>query len=81
MENNEMKPWLDASLLRCSKCGRFYVDVSWYVAEMESDIGYGYCGTEFSSKKNAKDRIMLGFQIDENEKVQNMKILERLKLE
>ena len=76
-----MKAWLDVAVLRCPNCARYYVDASWYVVEMESDIECGNCRTEFNSNKNAKDRIMLEFQIDENGKMQNVKIAERLKLE
>jgi len=81
MVDNRMKAWLDVSLLRCPNCGHYYVDASWYVVEMESDIECGYCGTEFNSKKNTKDRVMLEFQIDEDEKVQNVKVVEHVKLE
>jgi hypothetical protein len=49
--------------------------------EMESDIQCGKCGTEFNSKKNAKDRVMLEFQINEEGKMQEAKILEHLKIE
>jgi hypothetical protein len=76
-----MKTWLDVTLLRCPKCGRYYVDASWYVVEMESDIDCGSCGTEFNSKKNAKDRAILEFQMDKNGKMQKVKISEHLKLE
>jgi len=76
-----MKAWLDVALLRCPNCGHYYVDASWYVVEMESDIECGNCGTDFNSKKNARDRAMLEFQIDKNGKMQNVKIAEHLKLE
>ncbi|MGB9740180.1 MAG: hypothetical protein ACP5IM_01510 [Candidatus Bathyarchaeia archaeon] len=76
-----MKAYLDATVLRCPKCGHFYVDASWYVVEMESDIECGYCGEEFNSKKNATDRVMLEFQIGNNGKMQKAKITEHLKLE
>ena len=76
-----MKAWLDVALLRCPDCGHYYVDASWYVIEMESDIECGQCGAEFNSKKNAKDRAILEFQIDENGKIQMMKIPKHLKLE
>lgn len=76
-----MKAWLDATVLRCPNCGHYYVDASWYVQEMESDIQCGYCETEFNSKKNATDRVMLKFLIDENGKMQKVKIDEHLKLE
>jgi len=69
------------SVLHCPNCGHFYVDASWYVVEMESDIECGRCGTEFNSKRNATDRVMLEFQVDENGKVEKVKIAEYLKLE
>jgi len=76
-----MKAYLDLSVLRCPNCGYFYVDASWYVVEMESDIECGRCGTEFNSKKNVTDRVMLEFQVDENGKMEKAKIAEHLKLE
>jgi transcription elongation factor Elf1 len=76
----KMKAWLDVALLRCPNCGHYYVDASWYVVEMESDIECGYCGTEFNSKKNATDRAMLEFQLDENGKMQKVNIAEHLNL-
>jgi len=48
--------------------------------EMESDIECGQCGTEFNSKKNAQDRIMLEFEVDENGKMLKVKISDHLKL-
>jgi transcription elongation factor Elf1 len=72
---------LDVAVFRCPNCGHYYVDASWYVVEMESDIECGRCGTEFNSKKNATDRAMFEFQIDENGKMQNAKIAEHSKLE
>jgi hypothetical protein len=77
----EMKAWLDVALLRCPKCGRYYVDASWYVVEMESDIECGHCGIEFNSKKNATDRAMLEIQLNENKKMQKVNIAEHLNLE
>jgi DNA-directed RNA polymerase subunit RPC12/RpoP len=76
-----MKAWLDAAVIQCPNCGHYYMDASWYVIEMESDIECGNCGREFNSKKNATDRVMLEFEIDENGKMQNAKILEHLRLE
>ena len=75
----EMKGWLDVAVLRCPRCGRYYVDASWYVMEMESDIECGGCRAEFNSKENATDHIMLEFQIGESGKTQNVKIADRLK--
>ena len=77
----EMKAWLDVALLRCPKCGYYYVDASWYVVGMESDIECGHCGTEFNSKKNATDRAMLEFQLDENGKMQKVNIAKHINLE
>jgi len=75
-----VKAWLDVAVLRCPNCGRYYVDASWYVVEMESDIECGSCSTEFNSKKNATDRVMLEFQIDGSGKMQNVKIAKHIKL-
>jgi hypothetical protein len=77
----EMKAWLDVALLRCPNCGHYYVDASWYVVEMESDIECGRYGTEFNSKKNATDRAMLEFKLDENGKMKKVNIAEHLNLE
>ncbi|HDD70015.1 hypothetical protein CW707_00170 [Candidatus Bathyarchaeota archaeon] len=76
-----MKTWLDIAVLRCPHCGHYYVDASWYVIEMESDIQCGRCKKEFNSRKNATDRILLECQIDENGKLQNVKIAKTLKLD
>jgi transcription elongation factor Elf1 len=77
----EIKAWLDVALLRCPNCGHYYVDASWYVVEMESDIECGRCGTKFNSKKNATDRAMLEFKLDENGKMKKVNIAEHLNLE
>jgi len=77
----KMKAWVDVALLRCPNCGHYYVDASWYVVEMESDIECGHCRIEFNSKKNAIDRAMLKFQVDENGKMQKVNIVKHLKLE
>lgn len=76
-----MNAWLDVALLRCPNCGRYYVDASWYVIEMESDITCGKCGIEFNSKKNVLDRALLKFKIDRQGKMQNTNIMKHLKLE
>jgi hypothetical protein len=49
--------------------------------EMEAAIECGQCGIEFSSKNNAKDHAVLEFQVDEDGKMQNVKISDHLKLE
>ena len=76
-----MKAWLDVAVLRCPNCGHYYVDASWYVVEMESDVECGECGTTFNSKKNATGRVMLEFQIDEDKKMRKVEITQDLKLE
>jgi len=76
-----MKAWFDVSVLRCPSCGHYYVDASWYVVEMESDIECGGCGREFNSKRNATDRAMLEIQIDKNGKMQDVEITKHIKLE
>ncbi|MEM3609132.1 MAG: hypothetical protein QXV87_02140 [Candidatus Bathyarchaeia archaeon] len=76
-----MKVWLDVTAIRCPNCGQFYVDASWYVVEIGSDIECGNCGAEFNSKKNAVDRVMLEYEIGEDGKIKDVKIAEHLKLE
>jgi len=75
-----MKAWLDVAIVRCPNCGHYYVDASWYVVEMESDIECGRCGVDFNSKRNATDRIMFEFEIDENGRMQEVRIAEHLSL-
>lgn len=75
-----MKAWLDVTVLQCPNCRHYYVDASWYVLEMESDIQCGECGKEFNSKKNAKDRAMLKFEIDEEGKIEKVEIAKHLRL-
>lgn len=77
----EMKAWLDAAVLRCPNCGRHYIEASWYVLEMESDIECGECGKEFNTKKNATDRALLEFQINEEGRIQKVDIAKHLKIE
>jgi uncharacterized Zn-finger protein len=80
MELFGMKVWLDVALVCCPRCGHYFVDASWYVVEMESDIECGYCGIEFNSVKNATDRAMLEFELDEDGKMQRVKIVKHLNL-
>lgn len=75
----EMNAWLDVTVMRCPNCGRYYVEASWYVMEMESDIECGECGKEFNSKRNALDRALLEFQVDENGKIRKVAIAKRLR--
>lgn len=73
-----MKTWLDVAVLRCPNCGRLYVEASWYVVEMESDIECGECGEEFNSKKNMLSRTLLEFHLDENGKIQSVHVSKHL---
>jgi len=63
------KAWLDVSVFRCPRCGRYYVDASWYAVELESDIECGSCHEVFNTKRQMTDRVMLEFKIDEKGKV------------
>ena len=58
------KAWLDVSVFRCPRCGRCYVDASWDVVELESDIECGSCHEVFNTKNQVTDRVMLKFKID-----------------
>ncbi len=69
-----MNAYLDAAVMRCPKCGKVYVDASWYLIELESDIQCNVCGTEFNSKNNTTDRVLLEFEVDEKGKMQNVKV-------
>jgi len=74
------KAWLDVSVLRCPRCGRYYVDASWYVVELESDIECGSCHEVFNTKKQLTDRIMLKFKIDGEGKVLEAEVAEHIPL-
>jgi len=66
---NKRNAWLDVSVIQCPNCRRYYADASWYVAEIGADIECGTCHTTFNTKKNATDRVMLSFGIDEEGRV------------
>jgi hypothetical protein len=72
--------WLDVSVFRCPQCGRCYVDVSWYVVELESDIECGSCHEVFNTKNQVTDRIMLKFKIDLEGKVLEAEVAEHIPL-
>ncbi|HLE74654.1 MAG TPA: hypothetical protein VI864_01230 [Candidatus Bathyarchaeia archaeon] len=73
-----MNVWLDVAVVRCPNCGNHYVDASWYVIELESDIQCGRCQTEFNGKDNTTDRVLLEFAVDDVGKMQNARIAEHL---
>ncbi len=70
--------WLDISVTRCPDCGTRYVEASWFVASLGSDLECGKCGRSFNSKKNATDRVMLKFKLDEGGKVKDAEVVEHL---
>jgi len=74
------KGWLDVSVFKCPRCGRYYVDASWYVIELESDIECGGCHEVFNTKKQLTDRVMLNFTIDEEGKVLEAEVAEHIPL-
>jgi len=71
--------WLDVSIFQCPGCGRYYADASWYAIELESDIECGSCHKMFNAKKQATDRAMLQFEIDERGKALGVDITEHIK--
>ena len=72
--------WMDVTIIQCPKCKRYYAEVSWYVMEMESDIQCADCGTEFNSRKYAKDRAIIEFEIDSKEQMQTVKLCKHFKV-
>jgi len=72
------KAWLDVSIIRCPNCGRYYVDASWYVVELESDIECGNCHEVFNTKKQLTDRVILEFKINEKGKGLEAKVIEHV---
>lgn len=67
---------LDVSVIRCPKCEKFYVDASWYVSEIGSDIECSVCKRVFNSKKHLSDRVLVQFDLDENGKVRKVNLSE-----
>ena len=74
------KAWLDVSVFRCPGCGRCYVDASWYVVELESDIECGSCHEVFNTKNQVTDRVMLKFKIDVDGKFLEAEVAEHIPL-
>jgi len=72
--------WLDVSVFRCPRCGRCYVDASWYVVELESDIECGSCHEVFNTKKQVTDRVMLEFKIGAKGRILETKVAEHIPL-
>jgi len=75
---SELKAWLDIAVIQCPRCGRYYADASWYVIEMGADIECGTCHTDFNTKRQLKDRIMLELKIDKNGKVVDAEVARHL---
>jgi len=74
------KAWLDVSVFRCPRCGRCYVDASWYVVELESDIECGSWREVFNTKNHVTDRVMLEFKIGEGGKVLEAEVAKHIPL-
>jgi len=70
--------WLDVSVIRCPSCGQYFVDTSWYVVELESDIECGGCHKTFNTKKQLTDRVMLEFKVDEKGKMLEAKLTKHI---
>jgi len=73
--------WLDVTIMRCPRCGRYYADASWYAIEMESDMECNECGEVFNSKKQAVDRVLVEFEINKEGKAADARINMHLSLE
>jgi len=69
---------LDVCVTRCPECGKFYVDASWYVAEIGSDIECGACGHAFNTKKHLADRVLVQFVVSEGGKVEAVNLSKHL---
>ncbi len=61
--------YLDVTMIRCPECGKLYVDASWYILDMESDIECGICGREFNTKDNIVKRILLKITLEEEGRI------------
>lgn len=72
------KAWLDVSVFLCPSCGRHFVDASWYVIELESDIECGSCHEMFNSQRQLTDRVMLEFKINNEGKALEAKLTRHL---
>ncbi len=57
--------YLDVTLIRCPNCGKLYIDASWYILDMESDIECGICGKEFNTKENIVKRLLLKITLED----------------
>jgi hypothetical protein len=73
-----MNTWLDVAVVRCPNCGNYHVDASSFLIELESDIQCGRCQTEFNGKDNTTDRVLLAFTVDDDGKMQSVRLAEHL---
>lgn len=55
--------YLDVAIIRCPSCRKLYVDASWYILDMESDIECGVCGESFNTHSNLVKRALLRFSV------------------
>ncbi|MCD6529855.1 hypothetical protein J7L06_06170 [Candidatus Bathyarchaeota archaeon] len=66
--------YLDVSVIRCPYCGKIYVEASWYVLELQSDIECGVCHETFNAASSLIERLMLKFELNDLGKVKEVKI-------
>jgi len=71
--------WFDVSVTRCPYCKRSYMEASWFVMSLESDLECGKCRRSFNSKKYATDRVMLKFKLNQRGEVKDVEVSEHLK--
>jgi len=72
--------WLDVTVIRCPHCGKLYVDATWYVLGLESDIDCSVCGRTFNTRKNAVARALLKITVEEG-KIVHADVAQQLSIE
>ena len=69
--------YLDVTIVRCPRCGKLYADASWYVIDMESELGCSVCGKSFSTRNNVVERVLIKFSVVDDV-VRSVEISKRL---
>ena len=67
--------YLDVSVIKCPYCGKVYVEASWYVLELQSDIECGVCHETFNGAAFLIERLMLKFELNDVGRVREVKIV------
>ena len=70
--------WLDVSVTKCPYCSTHFVEASWFVVFLESDLECGNCGRSFNAKKYSTDRVLLQFKLDWEGRVETVQVREHL---